>query len=192
MARRWVALTTAALCFLAVSCTRDPQLGGVLVDPPRKVAAFTFTLPSGVQVSTAPVDGQPVVLFFGYTHCPDICPNTLADWTRVKRQLGDKGNRVRFIFVSVDPARDTPEVAQRYAAQFDPAFFGVSGDADTTEGIMAAFGVTAARESVVDSTNYLVSHPAQVYLVNSTGRLVAMYPPGMRWDVLATDLDALL
>lgn len=190
-ARHWVALA-AALCFASASCTPAPQLGGVLVDPPRDVAAFTFTLPSGETVSTAPQARQPVVLFFGYTHCPDICPNTLADWTRVKRQLGAKGDRVRYIFVSVDPERDTPDVAERYAAQFDSAFVGVSGDARTTEGIMAAFGVTAAREIVADSANYLVSHPAQVYLVNPSGQLVAMYPLGMRWDVLASDLDALL
>jgi protein SCO1/2 len=133
-----------------------------------------------------------MVLFFGYTHCPDVCPTTLADWKRVRAKLGDDAKRVRFVFVTVDPDRDTPAVAERYARMYDAAFEGVSGDAITTSRIMEAFGVAAAREPGTNATGYLVSHSSQVFLVDSHGKLVALYPFGTGWDALAADLGRLL
>ena len=133
-----------------------------------------------------------MLVFFGYTHCPDICPTTLADWKRAKAKLGSDGNRVRFLFVTVDPERDTPEVADRYAKQFDPSFIGVSGDSATTAGIMSAYGVRAVREPAPDSSTYTMGHSAYTFLVDSRGRIIAMYSMGMGWEILAADLKTLL
>lgn len=180
------------LSVLAVSACGDPPLRGLAVDPPRPVAAFQFSLPTGATFSTAPEPGRPMLVFFGYTHCPDVCPITLADWKRAKAKLGARGDQVRFLFVTVDPERDTRPVAQRYAGQFDAAFMGLSGDSATTAGIMRAFGVSAARESSADSSNYFVSHSGQTFLVNDQGTLVAMYPLGMGWEALVHDLEILL
>uniref|UniRef100_UPI0037BF4333 SCO family protein n=1 Tax=Gemmatimonas sp. TaxID=1962908 RepID=UPI0037BF4333 len=141
---------------------------------------------------TAPEPGRPMVLFFGYTHCPDVCPTTLVDWKRVRATLGDDAKSVRFVFVTVDPDRDTPAVAERYARMYDPSFEGVSGDAITTSRMMDAFGVAAAREPGTNATGYLVSHSSQVFLVDSHGKLVALYPFGTGWDALAADLERLL
>jgi protein SCO1/2 len=183
-------LVTGALA--SAACDRAPRFDGVAVDPPRPMPAFAFRLADGSEFSTAPRAGRPLVLFFGYTHCPDVCPTTLADWKRVRQKLGPRADSVRFVFVTVDPDRDTPAVAQRYAQQYDRTFVGVSGDAPVTARIMEAFGVAAAKEEGSAASGYLVSHSSQAFLVDDAGRLVALYPFGTRWEALAADLDRLL
>ncbi len=181
-----------AALFSFSACRVDRQFHGVMIDPPRDVASFEFTLPSGASLRTAPEPGRPMVLFFGYTHCPDVCPTTLADWKRAKQKLGKDAERVRFVFVSVDPERDTPAVALQYARQFDASFVGVSGDSATTVRMMKEFGVAAAREAYTDASRYFVSHSGSAFLVDDTGRLVAMYPLGIGWEALAADLSLVL
>lgn len=188
--RRAFLLTGAAV--LLAACSRRPRFEGVAVDPPRAMPTFRFTRSDGSTFSTAPLAGRPLVLFFGYTHCPDVCPTTLADWKRARQQLGAAASGVRFVFVTVDPERDTPAVAERYARQYDADFVGVSGDAPTTAAIMQAYGVAAAREPGTSATEYLVSHSSQAFLVNDRGELVALYPFGSRWEALAADLEQLL
>lgn len=176
----------------SAACERAPRFDGVAVDPPRPMPTFAFRLADGSEFSTAPRAGRPLVLFFGYTHCPDVCPTTLADWKRVRQTLGSRADSVRFVFVTVDPDRDTPAVAQRYAQQYDRTFVGVSGDAPVTARIMEAFGVAAAKEEGSAASGYLVSHSSQAFLMDDAGRLVALYPFGTRWEALAADLDRLL
>ncbi len=188
---RATSLLLAALLTVQ-SCTLDRQLHGVMIEPPREVGSFTFTLPSGAAFSTAPESKRPMVLFFGYTHCPDVCPTTLADWKRTRQKLGTAAARVRFVFVTVDPERDTPAVAERYARQFDSTFVGVSGDSATTARIMKDFGVAATRESFTDAKHYFVGHSSAAFLVDAKGRLVAMYPFGIGWEALAADLQTVL
>ena len=174
------------------ACGGERQLHGVMVEPPRDVASFAFAQPTGDSLRTAPIAGRPMLVFFGYTHCPDVCPTTLADWKRAKQKVGADAAKVRFVFVTVDPERDTPQIADAYAKQFDPSFVGVSGDAATTAAIMASFGVTAAKETGTAASNYLVSHSAQAFLVDDRGRVIAMYPFGIGWDALAADLESIL
>ncbi|MCE2901814.1 MAG: SCO family protein [Gemmatimonas sp.] len=192
--RRALTRSTGALlaAWLFSGCESHAVFDGVAVDPPRPMAAFTFARADGSPFATAPEPGRPMVLFFGYTHCPDVCPTTLADWKRAKAQLGDAAARVRWVFVSVDPERDTPAVAQRYATQYDASFVGLSGDPMTTANIMQAFGVAAAKEDAPTASGYLVSHSSQVFLVDDTGALVALYPFGTRWEALAADLGRVL
>jgi protein SCO1/2 len=187
--RRSMLIAGAALL---TACDLFGGFKGMAVDPPRDMPTFVFTKADGSRFTTAPEPGRPMVLFFGYTHCPDVCPTTLADWKRVRAKLGDDAKRVRFVFVTVDPDRDTPAVAERYARMYDAAFEGVSGDAITTSRIIEAFGVAAAREPGTNATGYLVSHSSQVFLVDSHGKLVALYPFGTGWDALAADLERLL
>ena len=180
---------TAMLLFTA--CAGDYQMQGAVVDPPRELAAFEFTLPSGEVYSTAADNKRPMVVFFGYTHCPDVCPATLADWARIKKALGKKGDNVRYVFVTVDPERDTPVVADQYAKQFDASFVGLSGSSATTENISRAFGARSVRDPSTDSTNYTVSHTGHTFLVDAKGRLIALYPMGNMREPLQADLEAL-
>lgn len=177
---------------LMSACSKAPAFEGVAIDPPRDMPAFTFVGADSTQIVLGPQQGRPMVLFFGYTNCPDVCPTTMAEWSRVKTQLGADAARVRFVFVTVDPDRDTPIVARRYARQFDSTFVGVSGDPTTTAAIMQAYGVAAGREEVGSAAGYLVSHSSQVFLVNGAGQLVALYPFGTRWEALAADLEQVL
>lgn len=173
-------------------CDQTLRFEGVAIDPPRTMPAFEFVRADSTVFRTAPEPGRPLVLFFGYTHCPDVCPTTMADWKRVQADLGASASQVRFVFVSVDPERDTPTIAERYARQFDAAFVGLSGDAPTTSGIMEAFGVAAARDTGTSAAGYLVSHSSQAFLLNDAGALVAIYPFGTRWEALSADLKTLL
>lgn len=178
-------LTTALL-----ACDRGWR--GIAVDPPKPMPTFTFTRVDGSSFSTEPVAGGVTVLFFGYTHCPDVCPTTMADFARVKRTLGDRARQVRFLFVSVDPDRDTPQVAADYARSFDASFIGVAADPMTTASILQAYGIAATPEVSADHAVHLVSHSSQVHLLDDKGRLVALYKYGTPWEALAADLDRIL
>lgn len=186
-------LLPGALLILLVACKGDKQMHGVMIDPPRTVSGYDFTLPSGARISTAAEKGHPLVVFFGYTHCPDVCPTTLADWKRAKQKLGSDGDRVRFVFVTIDPERDTPVLSEKYAKQFDTSFVGVTGDSATTQRMMKDYGVSAARETArATDTSYFMAHSAQAFLVDDKGRVVAIYPFGIGWDALAADLKTIL
>ena len=119
--------------------------------------------------------GNVVLIFFGYTHCPDICPVTLANFVWVRRRLGLRAERVRFVFVTVDPARDSPERAMAYARQFDSTFVGLSGDSTTLAEVERSFHVASwvSRDS---AGNVLVAHSASTFVVGGDGRLARVIP----------------
>lgn len=181
----------ALLGVLLVACG-EPQWRGIAIEPAREIPAFTFVRANGDTLSTAPEAGRPTFVFFGYTHCPDVCPVTLADWTRAKAALGTRADRVRWLFVSVDPARDTPAVADAYAKQFDPAFLGLSGDSATTAGIQQAFTVASYETPGATDADYLVTHASQSFLVDDTGKLRAMYSFNSGVDAMVADLQRLM
>lgn len=190
--RRWSSAAVLTAAAWGSGCDSGVSFEGVAIDPPRAVAATDFTLPDGRRYTLGPEANRPLVVFFGYTHCPDVCPTTLADWKRAKAHLGARAERVRWVFVTVDPERDTPEVALRYARQYDSTFVGLAGDAPTTAKVLETFGVMAVREDGASASGYLVSHSSQAFLMNPAGQLVALYPFGTRWEALAADLKRLL
>lgn len=187
-------LTRAVACALlgALIACGEPAWRGISLDPPREVPAFAFVQTNGDTVSTAPEAGRPTLVFFGYTHCPDVCPVTLADWSRVKQALGDDAERVRWYFVTVDPARDTPAVAEAYAQQFDAAFRGLSGDSATVADMQRAFSVSSYETPGATDDDYLVTHAAQSFLLDDAGTLRAMYQFNSGTEALEADLRRLL
>jgi protein SCO1/2 len=170
----------------------EPAWQGVAIDPPPGIPGFTFVTAGGDTVHTAAEPGRPTLVFFGYTHCPDVCPLTLSEWTKVKRDLGADAARVRWHFVTVDPTRDTPAVAEAYARQFDPDFLGLSGDSATVADIQKAFSVASYETPGRTPDDYLVTHAAQVFLVDDAGRLRAMYPFDAGPEAMLADLRRLL
>ena len=193
--RRSPLLLLGALLLASAGCDRVTQMHGVMIEPPRAVSAYEFTLSDGKRVSTAAERGRPLLVFFGYTHCPDVCPTTLADWKRAKEKIGSDADRVRFVFVTIDPERDTPVLAERYAKQFDASFLGVVGDSATTRRILADFGASAAREAasaVAADSSYSMGHSAQTFLIDDKGRMLAIYPFGIGWEALVADLKTIL
>ncbi len=188
----WYQTVALSLLLASAGCGKGAPLRGVTIDPPRVVPTFSFTRASGAAFSTAPEGDHFTVLFFGYTHCPDVCPTTLSDLHRVKRALGDDAIRVRWLFVTVDPERDSRAVTEKYAQRFDSTFIGLSGDSSTTTRMQAAFGVASIHEAPMADSISMVSHSSPVFLVDPLGRLVTMYPFGSGWDALLADLRRLL
>lgn len=135
--------------------------------------------------------GKVVVLFFGYTHCPEVCPTTLADLAQVMRQLGQDANRVQVVFVTLDPERDSPSLLAKYVTSFDPSFLGLYGDAQSTAQAAKAFGVNYQKQ--YDKTGgYTVDHTDGVFLLGTRGRPLLHAPYGQRAELLVQDIRSLL
>jgi protein SCO1 len=126
--------------------------------------------------------GKVVVVFFGFTHCPDVCPTTLADIATAVKSLGPEGERVQALFISVDPERDTPADLERYVKAFDPRFIALRGDPAATQRVAKDFKIFFEKRKQGDT--YTVDHSSQSYVIDPQGRLRLLVRP----DRLAADL----
>lgn len=132
-------------------------------------------------------------LFFGYTHCPDVCPTTLSVLNSVAQQLQDLDEDIRFIFVSVDPERDTPEQLARFVKYFNGAFIGVTGTPEGIEQLTKPLGILHMRVEAEDGAGaYLVDHTASVLLFDPDGRYHAVFGPPLSADTIADDFRKIL
>ncbi len=166
---------------------------GTPIEPPRELTDFTMTSAAGDPLSLSDLQGRPVLLYFGYTFCPDVCPTTLADFVRVKRDLGEDADKVAFVFISVDPERDTPEKIANYMRAFDTDFIGLQGDEKTLRRIQFDYGLFYQQSQVQGtSADYLVDHSAAAYLIDQEGRLAVIYAFGTPPEVMSADVRGLL
>jgi len=136
--------------------------------------------------------GKAVVLFFGYTHCPDVCPTTLADMAQAMRQIGADAERVQVLFVTVDPERDTQEALARYVPAFDPRFLGLRGDLAATRRAAQEFKIYFEKRPGKTPAEYSVDHSAQIYVIDPQGRLRLFVRQDRIAQDLAPDLRTLL
>lgn len=136
--------------------------------------------------------GKAVVLSFGFTHCPDVCPTTLADLAQVMRQLGADADRVQVLFVTVDPERDTEELLAKYVPAFDARFLGLRGDLEATRRVAKEFKVYFEKRPGASPGAYSVDHSAQSYVLDPQGRLRLFVRHERIGEDLAPDLRALL
>jgi protein SCO1 len=157
----------------------------------RAAPDFRLSDPAGKMRSLSDFRDKVVVLFFGYTHCPEVCPTTLADLARMMRQLGPDASRVQVLFVTVDPERDTPEVLAKFVPYFYPSFLGLRGDAQATAQAAKAFSVNYEKVPGKNG-NYTVNHTDGTYLIGANGRSVWLSPYGQRTDFLVEDIKLLL
>ncbi len=165
--------------------------GVISLDPPRDLDDFTLPSSSGQPLSLSDLRGKYTLLFFGYTHCPDYCPLTLAEWKTVKDQLGDLGDQVNFLFISVDGERDTPDVMARYLSRFDPSFIGMTGDEATLTRIGPPYGLYYLLHKE-EGENYSVDHTTQTYLLNPQMQMIDVFSYGIDPDVeIQTIRDAI-
>lgn len=148
------------------------DLGG----EPRPLTDFALPASTGsdLTLSSFGQQGQYTMMFFGYTHCPDFCPTTLAEFRLIKLGLGDLAARVQFVMVSVDAARDTPPYMAAYLERFDPSFIGLSGDDETLMRITPDFGLFYERHED-QGENYLVDHSTPSYLIDPDMNLRAIF-----------------
>jgi protein SCO1/2 len=134
--------------------------------------------------------GKAVVLFFGFTHCPDVCPTTLVDVSNALKTLGADAGRVQVLFVTVDPERDTPDALAKYVTAFDPRFLGLRGDAAATQRAAKEFKIYYEKRKSGDS--YSVDHSGQSYVLDPQGRLRLLVRPDRIVEDLPADLRTLL
>ena len=153
-------------------------------------ADFRLTGHNGKTRMLADFRGKAVVLFFGYTHCPDVCPTTLADLAQAMRLLGSDAGRVQVLFVTVDPERDTPEMMAQYVPAFHPSFLGLHGDEQATAQAAKAFYVGYQKQPA--SYGYNVDHSLGTFLVDPQGRVRLRAPHAQRAEWFADDIRLLL
>lgn len=151
-----------------------------------------LTFGDGTPAGLAPFAGDVVVLYFGYTSCPDVCPTTLSAIAEARRQLGDAADRVHVIMVSIDPDRDTASSTGEYVAHFDPDFLGAAGSKDAVTAVAALYGVFFAPGEVLAGGVATMDHTATVLGIDADGHLRVVWDPTVTADQLAADLDDLL
>ncbi len=170
--------------------TATPGIPGVKpVSPPVQVENFTLTGMNGSPAHLKDFEGKSVLMVFGYTHCPDICPVTLARFKQIKQLLGADADKVQFIFVSVDGNRDTPERLTEYLGLFDKDFFGLTGSEDEARAVITLFdGVFTIKDAEGLRKDYLVEHTASSFLMDAEGRWVRTYEYNTDPNIVATDM----
>lgn len=168
------------------------QYQGSLIEPPLPAADFELQQAQGGTFRLSEQRDRVVLIFFGYTTCPDVCPVTLSEFRRVKQSLGDRAEGVRFVFVTVDPERDTPEKLARYVGNFDESFLALYGDPGALQQVYDDYGVYVEKTQAEGAAGYLVDHTARVYAVDKQGSLRLTYPFGMEVEKMAEDVAHLL
>ncbi|NNC74751.1 MAG: SCO family protein [Acidimicrobiia bacterium] len=188
-----VAIVVVGAAGFAVARQLRPHLyAGTVLQSPQPAPEFTLTTHNGDQVSPRDFGGDVVLLYFGYTHCPDVCPLTLSNVAKALDRIGSDAERVQLMMITVDPERDTPEVLDDYMGHFDETFLGLGGDPDEIARIAALYGVFyRANEGDVE-TGYVVDHTATLMAIDPTGALRVVYSPEIGAEALAPDLKELL
>ncbi|ARO86610.1 SCO family protein [Nitrosospira lacus] len=153
---------------------------------------FKLTDHMGKSRTLADFKGKAVVLFFGYTHCPDICPTTMGEVAAALQKLGKDATRVQVLFVTVDPERDTPERLAQYLSAFGPAFLGLHGDPQSTKNIASEFKVVYQKQMGNSPNHHTMDHSSGTYIFDPKGKLRLYISNGAGRDVFAHDIVELL
>ena len=189
--RRLLLSSIAALALTA--CSPDkPKFNGIDVTGADYAKGFTLTDHNGQSRSLSDFKGKVVVLFFGYTQCPDVCPTSMNELAEVKRLLGADAEKLQGVFVTVDPARDTTELLKAYMANFDPTFLAFVPTADELPVVAKQFKIYYKKVDGQTPTSYTMDHSAGSYVYDTQGnlRLYSRYGSGAK--VLAQDIQTLL
>lgn len=154
-------------------------------------ADFQLTDFNGKSRNLTDFSGEVVILFFGYTHCPEVCPTTLADLAQVVRLLGRDADRVQVLFVTLDPERDRPELLAKYVPSFNGTFLGLYGDVKATAQAAKAFGVNYEKH-INNSGSYTLDHSDGTYLIGIKGHPLLLSPYGQQVELVVQDIRMLL
>ena len=197
MAGRRLILGAALLGAAALAgCDRAGNAGAAFkgIDITGADYARDFDLPDaqGQRRRLADFKGRVVVVFFGFTHCPDVCPTTMAELAAVKAALGADGDRVQGIFITVDPERDTPELLRAYLGNFDKSFVALRGTDEETKALAKHFKVFYAKVPGKTEGNYTIDHTAGSYVFDAKGSVRLFTRHGTGADALKSDLQLLL
>ena len=188
----FVTLAILILGSLSLAACRAYAFNGMVLQSPEKAYQFTLTGAGGQRVSLSDFEGKLVLLYFGYTHCPDVCPATLANLRLARNRLGEDADQVQVFMITVDPERDTPDIIGKYVASLDPSFVGLTGSPDEIAEVATYYGIFYEKEESTSAAGYLMAHTASVMLVDRDGYLRLTYPFGTSADDFAADLEYLI
>ncbi|GLR99835.1 MULTISPECIES: SCO family protein [Bradyrhizobium] len=151
-------------------------MGGLskVAQPAAIGGPFQLTDQNGKAVTDKSLKGKPTLIFFGYTHCPDVCPTSLFEISEVLRVMGKDADKINAVFISVDPERDTPATMKDYLSSFDPHLEGLSGDPAETAKVISSYRVYAKKVPTKDG-DYTMDHTALIYLMDRDGRFVSPF-----------------
>ena len=166
-----------------------PLVAGVF-SPPRLAPDFALAGSNGSELKLKSYHGKVVVLAFGFTSCPDVCPITLATLAQARKKLGAEGDAVQVVYVTVDPERDDAGRMRAYLAAFDPTFIGGTGTAAQLEAVRSEYGIIATRHA--SGGSYVYAHSSFTYLIDREGKLRALMPYGHTADDYVHDLRILM
>lgn len=168
-------------------------MGGIskVAQPAAIGGPFQLTDQNGKAVTDKNLKGKPTLIFFGYTHCPDVCPTSLFEISEVLRALGKDADKVNAVFISVDPERDTPATMKDYLSSFDPHLEGLSGDPAETAKVVTSYRVYAKKVPTKDG-DYTMDHTALIYLMDRDGRFVSPFNLKRTPEEAAADLKKYL
>lgn len=187
-------LLWAALLLVGAAQAAAPaaQLKAGSFSPARMAPEIAQQAADGSSFRLSALRGKVVVLVFGFTHCPQVCPVTLAVLAEARRKLGNDGRQLQVVFISVDPERDTPARLQPYVTGFDPGFIGLTGTPGQMAAIRKDYGITATKTMIAGSkSNYMMGHSSYLYFIDKQGRLRALMPFGRPADEIVHDVNVL-
>lgn len=165
---------------------------GTWLPKPRAIPEFSLQRSDGGTFTREDLLGHWSVIFVGFTHCPDICPNTLGLLKNVHRELSEQSRDARVVFLSVDPERDSPEVLQRYVSYFDPSFVGATGEVKALEDLGRALGFVFLKSPGETPESYSVDHSSALIVVNPQAQVAAYLTPPLKADALVADLSLMI
>lgn len=161
---------------------------GSLIDPPVQAKDFSLVDQNGGTFRLSDQQGKVLMIFFGYTNCPDECPATLAEFKGLISQMGDSAQQVRFVFITVDPERDTQARLQEYLANFDPSIIGLTGNPTDLKKVWDDYGIYQEEILSEATSDYSVGHTNRIYAIDVKGNLRLTYPFGIDQDKILQDL----
>ncbi|MGO4392096.1 SCO family protein [Variovorax sp. M-6] len=188
----WTGVAAVAGVQLAACTEAKPSFHAVDITGADYARDFSLTDADGKTRTLADFKGKAVVLFFGYAQCPDVCPTTMSEMAQVKQQLGANGDKLQVLFVTVDPARDTPEVMKAYMGAFDPSFVALIPTPDQLTALAKDFKVYFKKVDGKTPTSYSMDHSAASFVYDPQGRLRLYARYGAGVAPMVADLQALL
>ena len=182
----------AALLLAGSVGAAESKLKSGAFDPPRAAPEISLEGSDGGKLQLERFKGKVVVLGFGFTHCPEVCPTTLTKLAKARKSVGAAGRDLQVVYVTVDPERDNPERMRAYLANFDPTFIGGTGTPAQLARVYKDYGVVAEKRTGSTPGVYGVDHSSFVYLIDREGRIRAMVPYGKSAEDIAHDAAILL
>ncbi len=182
------------LCVLLLSACSPakPEFNAIDLTGADYAQGFELVDPFGQRRQLSDFKGKVVVVFFGFTQCPDFCPTTLNEWVQVKKSLADKGDLLQPVFITLDPERDTPELLKAYMANFDPSFIALLPALDQLPALAKQYKIYYKKVETGSAGNYTMDHSAGTYVYDTSGRLRLYARYGLGPQALSQDIGKLL